>query len=86
MVSVGGVANALGTVLEPVRVAGAASLRYVPRSPFTSGICRTIQSQPVLAECGAALIGMFARFAILIGAGQDDPGPRSFRWEWGLKL
>lgn len=40
MVQVSGVANALGTVVEPVRVAGAASWRYVPKNLSTSGICR----------------------------------------------
>lgn len=28
---------------------------------------------------------MFAGLAILIGAGQDDPGPGSFRWDWGAQ-
>ncbi|MEM9358030.1 MAG: hypothetical protein AAGB04_17650 [Pseudomonadota bacterium] len=36
-----------------------------------------------LLGVGAALIGMFAGLAILIGAGQDDPGNGSFRWDWG---
>ena len=38
-----------------------------------------------LLSVGAALIGMFAGLAILVGAGQDDPGLGSFRWDWGAQ-
>ena len=53
---------------------------YVGYLPTPSGL------KLVLLSVGAALIGMFAGLAILIGAGQDDPGPGSFRWDWGGKL
>lgn len=38
-----------------------------------------------LIGVAAALIGMFAGLALLIGAGQDDPGSGSFRWDWGAQ-
>ena len=38
-----------------------------------------------LLSVSAALIGMFAGLAILVGAGQDDPGLGSFRWDWGAQ-
>ena len=50
---------------------------YVGYLPTPSGL------KLFLLSVGAALIGMFAGLAILIGAGQDDPGPGSFRWDWG---
>ncbi|MEM8977413.1 MAG: hypothetical protein AAGD43_35635 [Pseudomonadota bacterium] len=38
-----------------------------------------------LLGVSAVLIGMFAGLAVIIGAGQDNPGEGSFRWDWGAQ-